>query len=99
MRKINGRRSSNRSSVAGFDTIIDYTMAISRMETEDLYRHGAEEFKIKPSKAKNARQTFERKCIAEFRKVTGQVQNKDVPESTLNKSQKSQLSEALKRAK
>ena len=106
MTKVNGKLAGslnkalgNRSSVAGFSEVMDYTVEIARMETEDLYRHGSEEYKVRPSKSKNARQTFEKKCVAEFRKATGQNRSQLVSRPKLKKKAKTELDELLNKYK
>ena len=73
MEKINGKINNgsslltalgNKKSVAGVSDVLDYKILISKMPLEKLYRHGLEEFGVKPNRNINNRDAFERKCIS-----------------------------------
>jgi len=106
MEKINGKIKGsdslitalgNKKSVAGVSQALDYKMLISKMPLEKLYRHGLEEFGIKPNRSVKGRETFEKKCIAAFRKSTGQLMDKNVSIKKMTKRKQRKLDEVLKR--
>jgi len=105
MEKINGKINGsdtlvgalgNKKSVAGVSQFLDYKILISKMPMEKLYRHGLEEFGIKPNRSLKGRETFEKKCLAAFRKSTGQLMNQDLSKK-LTKTKQKKLDEVLKK--
>ena len=104
MEKINGKINNgsslltalgNKKSVAGVSDVLDYKILISKMPLEKLYRHGLEEFGVKPNRNINNRDAFERKCISAFRKTTGQLLDQLVKRPKLNKKGQKALDEVL----
>mgnify|MGYP000066944373 CR=1 FL=1 len=106
MEKINGKIEGsdslvtalgNKKSVAGVSQVLDYKILISKMPLEKLYRHGLEEFGIKPNRSIKGRESFEKKCISAFRKTTGQLMDRNLPVKKMTKSKQKKLKEVLKK--
>jgi hypothetical protein len=106
MEKINGKimdsssliaALGNKKSIAGVSQVLDYKILISKMPMEKLYRHGLEEFGIKPNRSLKGRESFEKKCLVAFRKSTGQLMNQEVMKKKMTKSKQSILNEVLKK--
>ena len=106
MEKINGKIKGsdslisalgNKKSVAGVSQVLDYKILITKMPLEKLYRHGLEEFGIKPNRSVKGRDSFEKKCIAAFRKTTGQLMNQTIKPNKMTKKKQRNLDEVLKK--
>lgn len=104
MEKINGKITNsdslltalgNKKSIAGISDVLDYKVYISNMQLEKLYRHGLEKFGIKPNRSIKNRENFEKKCIAAFRKTTGQLMDQTVQRTGLSKKRQKALDEVL----
>jgi len=95
MEKINGKIKGGmtldqalgrKKEILGIATIVDYKIKIHSMDKDDLYRHGMDEYGLRPSRGKNARATFEKNCLRAFRDKTGQAGEKSIePQKIKNK--------------
>lgn len=91
----------NKKIILGVSGVLDYQLKISKMDLEDLYRHGMEEYGVRPSNAaqgKKYRKTFENRCIAAFRKKTNQQADVSI-ERKIGKKKMSELQKILDKAK
>ena len=91
----------NSSVVLGVSDAQSYENKISKMDLEDLYRHGMQDFGIKPSittNGKKYRKAFEAKCIAAFKRKTGSLPDQSI-ERKLTKKKKSEVDAILSRIK
>lgn len=83
MEKINGKMENmsedlalalgRKPKILGIATVVEYKIKITDLDKDDLYRHGMDEYNIRPSRGKNARATFEKNCMKAFRDKTGQA--------------------------
>lgn len=104
--KINGREGNSElnkalgksNSVLGCTGVADYAIKIANMDTDSLYRHGKNDLGLRPSNRKNARQTFEKRCIATFKEKMG-LETKNVARKKLTKAKQKQLDEILGKIK
>ncbi len=91
----------NGKKILGVDGVLDYQIKISKMDVDDLYRHGMEQYGIKPSASalgKKYRKSFETRCIAAFRKATNQRADVNI-ERNIGKRKASKLQSILDKAK
>lgn len=91
----------NTTKVLGISDADRYEEKISKMDLEDLYRHGMETYGIKPSATTNGkkyRKTFESKCVAAFKRKTGSMPDKTI-ERKLTKKVQREVSDILAKIK
>mgnify|MGYP005873667827 CR=1 FL=1 len=106
MEKINGRigkpqlhKALVNKTILGCTGVVDYALKISKMDMDELYRHGMRQYGIKPSTRKNARQTFEKRCVSEFKDATGQITRHLSPQMPKKKKDRENLQRILDKAK
>jgi 1,2-phenylacetyl-CoA epoxidase catalytic subunit len=104
--KINGRtgkaelhKALGNKTILGCTGVVDYALKIAKIDLDELYRHGMEQYGIRPSNRKNARQTFEKRCVAEFKKATGQLTQNVSPQMPKNKKKREALQKILDKGK
>jgi hypothetical protein len=103
MEKINGKLKGmtldqalgRKTSIIGIESVVDYQLEISKMDKDVLYSHGMKTYGIRPSRGKNARPAFEKKCISAFRNKTGQAGVKQISQPKNPKSNKDALEAVL----
>lgn len=91
----------HKSKILGVDGVLDYQLKISKMDLDDLYRHGMEEYGIRPSnttQGKKYRKSFENRCVTAFRKKTNQIPDVSINRK-ISKKKMSAVQEILNRAK
>ncbi len=90
----------NKTKVLGTSEPLEYATLIAKMDTDKLFRHGMEEYGIKPSvsNSKN-RKIFEKRCIESFRKTTKILRHSPPEQTKLPRSKKKQdaLTKALQK--
>jgi len=106
MEKINGRKGPaelhkalGNKTILGCQGVADYAITIAKMDMDDLYRHGMKQYNIRPSNRKNGRATFEKRCVAEFRKETGAFSRTNTAKMPKKKADREKLQAILDKAK
>jgi hypothetical protein len=105
--KINGRKGNpelnkalgNKSEILGCSAPVDYAIKIAKMDTDALYRHGMNEYGIRPGNRAKDRGPFEKRCVAEFRKATGQRMTETSQRKKLTKKKQAALDAVLAKGK